>query len=166
MAAVNRAGPNASPHPLLPSSPTISTSMAPRRSYHAWEYANGSRSAASSTYVLTSTIFMTRGLRPPCSSCQPDRCLRSGHQAAIGEERDAAQDHQRAEDHEAGHVRPGVSVQQTDEEARDRAAATRAEAVHDARGRAHRTRFDRALQDGPDVRGVAARVVAQRDGDQ
>ena len=35
--AVSRAGPNASPQPLLPSSPTISTRQAPRRSYHACE---------------------------------------------------------------------------------------------------------------------------------
>src|SRR3954452_20176908 len=103
MAAVSGAGPNASPHPLLPSSPTISTSMAPRRSYHACEYANGSCSVASSTYVLTSVIFTTFASLRPGSGPQPDGCLRpSGHDAAIGEQRDAAEDHQRAEDHEAG----------------------------------------------------------------
>ena len=35
--AVNNAGPKASPQPLSPSSPTISTSMVPRRSYQACE---------------------------------------------------------------------------------------------------------------------------------
>src|SRR5690606_2778432 len=59
-AALSRAGPKHSPQPVVPSSHTISTMQLARVSARLKDHENGGSIVASSTWVLTSTIFINR----------------------------------------------------------------------------------------------------------